>query len=46
MIDSTALWPTMMFAAIAQLGGHSERAVGAAGGLVHVGDLAGQPDPP
>ena len=33
-------------AAVAQLRSHPHRAVGAAGGLVDVGDLAGQPDPP
>jgi hypothetical protein len=31
-------------APVAQLGGHAQRAVGAARGLVDVGDLPGQPD--
>ena len=33
-------------AAMLELGSDSERPVGATGGLVDVGDLTGQPDPP
>src|SRR5947209_3582842 len=33
-------------AAVLQLGSNPVRSVGPAGGLVHVSDLAGQPDPP
>src|ERR1019366_5265783 len=37
--------PGVDIAAIAKLGSHAQRAVGAAGRLVDIGDLTGQPDP-
>ena len=45
MMSPTALWPTLIPRPNLQLGGDPQRAVGAAGLLVDVGDLAGQPDP-